>query len=212
MSENLAELKFQDIYASFHPKIHRYLKRMVGEPEAEDLTQEVFVRVSQGLSRFRGESKLSTWIYRIATNTAMDKLRSTSFLRMVKDRLSIDSAAECDKEGKDKIVSANTEDETLSINQQLVQEEMNGCIRKFIDKLSGSYRSVVVLSELEGLKNKEIAQILGVSLDTVKIRLHRARERLKKELLNGCSFYRNKENILLCDLKDGFEGFKKSDN
>lgn len=203
MSENLAELTFQDIYTSFYPKIHRYLKRMVGEPETEDLTQEVFVKVSQGLSRFRGESKLSTWVYRIATNTAMDKLRSTSFLRMVKDRVSIDAAAECDKEGKD---------EAPSVEQQLVQEEMNGCIRKFIDKLSGSYRSVVVLAELEGLKNKEIAQILGVSLNTVKIRLHRARERLKKELMNGCSFYRNKENILLCDLKEGFEDFKRTGN
>ncbi|MCP5105547.1 MAG: RNA polymerase sigma factor [bacterium] len=197
------DMEFQDIYNTFYSKIHRYLKRLVGESEAEDLTQEVFLKVSRGLSSFRGESKLSAWIYRIATNAAMDKLRSTSFLRMVKDRVSIDSEAECHKGDKD---------EAPPVAQQLVQDEMNGCIRRFIDKLSGSYRSVVILSELEGVKNKEIADILGVSLDIVKIRLHRARERLKKELMNGCSFYRNKQNVLSCDLKDGFEEFKKTGN
>ncbi|OGO26741.1 MAG: hypothetical protein A2Z16_06510 [Chloroflexi bacterium RBG_16_54_18] len=64
------EIEFEQIYADFRPKIHRFLIRMVGEYGAEDLTQEVFVRVNQALPTFRGESKLSTWIYRIATNAA----------------------------------------------------------------------------------------------------------------------------------------------
>ncbi|NIM17736.1 MAG: hypothetical protein GTO45_37690 [Candidatus Aminicenantes bacterium] len=58
---------------------------------------------------------------------------------------------------------------------------------------------------MEDLKNKEIAEILGISLDTVKIRLHRAREKLKKKLEQGCTFYHNEENVLSCDLKEAYE-------
>ena len=62
------EIEFQKVHDTFRLKIYRYLSRLVGEHEAEDLTQEVFLKVSQALGNFRGESKLSTWIYRIATN------------------------------------------------------------------------------------------------------------------------------------------------
>ena len=76
---DVSELDFQKIYDTYHPQILRYLVRLVGEPEAEDLAQEVFVKVSQGLKTFRGESQLSTWLYRIATNAAIDKIRTASF-------------------------------------------------------------------------------------------------------------------------------------
>ena len=72
------EFEFQKIYDTFQPKILRYLKNLTGEDEAEDLTQEVFVKVSKALGNFRGESKFSTWIYRVATNTAIDRLRNPS--------------------------------------------------------------------------------------------------------------------------------------
>jgi len=64
---------FSDIYDEYHAKILRYLERLVGELEAEEVTQVVFEKVSRNLNSFKGESKLSTWIYRIATNTALDK-------------------------------------------------------------------------------------------------------------------------------------------
>jgi len=204
MSDNV--LEFQKIYDTFQPKIHRYLTRLVGEHEAEDLTQEVFIKVSQGLKNFRGESQLSTWIYRIATNIAFDRLRNPSFQQLVQKRLSSDSTAE------DKISTENvvwTSERTPSIDQQLIRKEMNECIQNFIEKLPENYRTVLVLSELEGLKNREIAEILQVSLDTVKIRLHRARAKLKKELEIHCSFYRDERNELACDLKSAFEEFQK---
>jgi len=202
------ELEFQEIHDIFRPKIHRYLTRLVGEHEAEDLTQEVFVKVSQALKTFRGESQLSAWIYRIATNAALDRLRSPSFRRMVQKRSANGSIALSEIEPEDKDVW--TGEKTPPLETSLIRKEMNECIRNFVENLPTDYRTVVVLSELEGLKNNEIAKILGVSLDTVKIRLHRARAKLKKDLETHCSFYRDERNELACDLNSAFREFRKT--
>lgn len=198
------ELEFQKIHDMFRPKILRYLTRLVGRHEAEDLTQEVFVKVAQALKTFRGESQLSTWIYRIATNAAVDRLRSPSFQLTTPKSFLSDSTGE-DEEHKDIL----TGEKPPSVEQQQIRKEMNECIRDFVENLPENYRTVVVLSELEQLKNDEIAEVLGVTLDTVKIRLHRARARLKKELETHCSFYRDERNQLACDLKTAFDGFRK---
>ena len=87
---------------------------------------------------------------------------------------------------------------------------MSECVTEYIDKLPLAYRTVLILSEIEGFKNKEIAEVLGVSLETVKIRLHRARSILKKELNEGCSFYHNEQNILACDRKSAFIKINKT--
>jgi RNA polymerase sigma-70 factor (ECF subfamily) len=79
---------------------------------------------------------------------------------------------------------------------------MNSCIREYIEQLPEDYRAVLVLSEVEGLKNLEIAEILGVSLYTVKIRLHRARARLKERLGSHCNFYLDERSELACDRKE----------
>ncbi len=178
------ELEFEQIHAAFRPKIHRYLIRMVGEYEAEDLTQEVFVRISQALTTFRGESELSTWIYRIATNAALDRLRSPSFQRTGQNCPSNPFIADGDSEMDDR--NAWTVGKVALVEGQVFRKEMNDCIQNFINSLPEAYRMVLVLSEFEGLRNNEIAEILGVTLDTVKIRLHRARERLKEELAANC--------------------------
>ena len=70
---------FQDIYNTYYPKLVRYLTGLVGEADAEDLTQEAMVKINNGLDQFRGDSKISTWIYRIATNVARDRFRSAAF-------------------------------------------------------------------------------------------------------------------------------------
>ena len=174
----------QTLYDEFRPKIRRYLSRLLGTTEAEDLTQEVFVKVSQALPSFRGESKVSTWIYRIATNTAFDRLRSPAF--RPETRVPIEG------------LQLATE-EPLAIEQALARDEMNACIRGYIDDLPPSYRSALILSEDEGLTNQQIADVLGISLDTVKIRLHRARRRLKNALGTGCAFSRDDRNELACE-------------
>ena len=181
---NTSVSEFQIIYDTFQPKILRYLTHLAGEQEAEDLTQETFVKVHQGLENFRGESQLSTWIYRIATNTALDRLRSPSFQRAAQASLSENLE---ETQIADKVIGA--EEKKPLIEKQLIREEMNECIRGYIEKLPENYRTVLVLSEWEGLRNNEIAEILGVTLNTVKIRLHRAKTKLKEELETHCEFY-----------------------
>ncbi len=188
---------FREIYEDFRPRIQRYLARMVGEDEAEDLTQEVFVKIDRALKTFRGESRLSTWIYQIATNTALDKLRSPYFREHQGKSLFVETI-----DGKEDDQDLLLDEETASTDQKVILQEMNGCIREIIDTLPGDYRSAIVLSELEGLKNQEIAEILGVTLQTVKIRLHRGRALLKKELSTACVFYRDDRNEFVCDRKN----------
>jgi RNA polymerase sigma-70 factor (ECF subfamily) len=79
---------------------------------------------------------------------------------------------------------------------------MNRCIRNYIEQLPEDYGTVLVLSEVEGFKNREIAEILEVSLDTVKIRLHRARAKLKESLGTHCNFYLDERSELACDRKE----------
>ena len=77
---------FHEIHREFRPRVLCYLARMVGEAEAEDLTQEVFAKVAHALTGFRGESSLSTWIYWIATNTALDTMKKPLFRQTVGGR------------------------------------------------------------------------------------------------------------------------------
>src|SRR5512146_1072758 len=133
---------FKTIHASYRPRICRYLARLVGQNEAEDLTQEVFVRVSRALPDFRGEAKISTWIYRIATNVATDRLRSRSFKETRRDK------AIPPGEGSIPEVDALPEEKTPSLERQLVREEMSSCVHDYINTLPESYRVVVTLSEI----------------------------------------------------------------
>ena len=189
-----SEVDFSQIYEEFQPKILHYLSRLTGQQEVEDIAQEVFEKASRGLKSFKGESKLSTWLYRIATNTAIDRMRSLSF-RLSSEYASLDE----DTGTEDRNVwSGHTK---THIDQTVIRKEMSECVREFVDRLPSDYKTVILLSELEGFKNKEIADILQVSLDTVKIRLHRARARLKKELDDGCTFYHSEQDILACDRK-----------
>jgi len=184
---------FPALYGEFYPKITRYLRRLVGDAEAEDVAQETFVKVSRSLKSFRGESQLSTWIYRIATNTAMDHLRKPSSKRSARQT----SGAEEDEEYyEDTVVDSAPLHDTL-----LIRKDMNDCIRGLVNDLPENYRAVLVLSDLEGFTNAETGDVLGLSLDTVKIRLHRARLQLKKSLDHACHLYRDGRNELSCDRK-----------
>jgi RNA polymerase sigma-70 factor (ECF subfamily) len=186
---------FRTIYASYHPRIFRYLTRLVGQSEAEDLMQEVFLRVNKGLPDFKGDAKLSTWIYRIATNVATDRIRSRSSKESESGKV-IPLDERLNEEGVDL-----KGDKNPSVEKQAMREEMSACVQDYINSLPESYRIPVILSEIGGLTNKEIAETLGLTMETVKIRLHRGRAKLKEKLEAGCNFERDEEDILVCDPK-----------
>jgi RNA polymerase sigma-70 factor (ECF subfamily) len=174
---------FGEIYDEFYAKIHRYLTRMVGPTDAEDAAQEVFARISRALPAWRGEAKLSTWVYRIATNLAVDRGRQLAAQRAGQTLLQI----------------GRTLSAPPRIDDEVSRAEGRDCIRRYVDNLPVVYRSVLLLSEVEGLSNREIAEALGISVDTAKIRLHRARARLRRELAGGCAVFRDERNELACE-------------
>ncbi len=181
---NGAALDFQRVYEEFRVRIRRYLARLGGPADADDLTQETFARVSEALAGFRGEAALSTWIYRIATNVALDRARSRGF----------------------QILARAAPPNTLAvismppvIEHDIARREMSACVRDYVDQLPPEYRTVVVLSEFEELPDREIADVLGISLEAAKIRLHRARARLRRSLAEGCDFSRDERNEFTCE-------------
>ncbi|MBI5056662.1 MAG: sigma-70 family RNA polymerase sigma factor [Nitrospirae bacterium] len=195
------ELEFHQIYEKHKHKILRYLMRFFDRSVAEELSQDVFLKVSNSLKDFKGKSQISTWIYRIATNTALDKLRSTRFQNDQNTRSTGDDGPVLE----DDILAG---EKVLQPDRQFIRKEMNECIRDIVNNLPLDYRTVIVLGELEELKNKEIADVLGLGLDTVKIRLHRARAMLKKALESHCDFYRDERNEFACDRKNTFLKFR----
>jgi RNA polymerase sigma-70 factor (ECF subfamily) len=174
---------FQKIHDEYRPRIRLYLARLVGEFEAEDLTQEVFLRISRSLQSFRGEAQLQTWIYRIATNAAVDRLRAPSY------KYAAASALDPDAEmGEDEIEDRDlwTGEPAPSLEEQVFRNEGLDCYCDFIEQLPENYRLVVALNQLGELTAREIAEALGLSLEAVKIRLHRGRARLLQELKAHC--------------------------
>jgi RNA polymerase sigma-70 factor (ECF subfamily) len=190
---------FREVHDALRPRVLRYLARMAGEAEAEDLAQEVFAKVSRGLGDFRGDADLSTWVYRIATNTALDRLR-----RRGKPAESVDPSL------VDAIVIAEsdrnvwTDEIRQTLEGRVIRDEMNACIRDVINRLPENYRTVIILGDLEGFQDREIAEILGLSLRNAKVRLHRARAQLRQALEKACIFYRSEENERACDRKGPF--------
>ena len=194
----MSETKFSDIYQEFNPKVTHFLTRLVGDNEAEDVAQVVFEKVSNSLSDFKGESKLSTWIFKIATNAALDRLKSPSYKRTPSGPLAPVPLQTV--ENIENLFSRPT-----SPDQKVIRDEMSDCVREFVDRLPPDYRTIIILNELKGFTNKEIAEILQISLDAAKIRLHRARAQLKKSLESGCDFYLDEGSELACDRKQSID-------
>jgi len=186
-------LTFPEIHEIYQPKIVRYLATLIDEYEAEDLAQEVFAKLGRNLETFRGEARLSTWIYRIATNLAIDRIRHCT-LPFEDHR---NRADDLDVQLEDR--NTWTGELPHSAEQLLIRAEMTDCIRSCLAKLPEHYRVVLALNDSEGFRAKEIAEIAGITLDTVKIRLHRARALLRKEIEINCRVYRDERNELACE-------------
>jgi len=144
--------------------------RMVGNrAEAEDLAQETFLAAYRALSTFRADSKFSTWLYRIATNKCKDWLRVK---RPGQGQYDLDA-----DESLDLYVTEDRTPEVLLSRQQVAQE-----LEQAIQRLPPLYREAFVLKHVEGLSYEEMEDILGVSGDTLKMRVYKGRVQLSREL------------------------------
>ena len=178
---------FRTLYDANHDRVHRLLGRVVGPQEAEDLTQIVFAKAARALPQFRGDAKASTWLYRIAANIASDWLRSRSAREA---KLTVHLPEVLDGASSQGSACVTLLDIQSSPEQKLVRKDMRDCIRGEIGQLPEGNREVLILGELGGLTDGEVAQTLGITRANAKVRLHRARAQLKKAIGARCDFYR----------------------
>ena len=151
-------------------QIYGLTLRMLGrDEEAKDATQETFISAYRNLSKFRGEAKFSSWIYRIALNICNTKLRGRT-----KGIISLDEQRE--ESGLELAV----ESEELATNIQ--QEQVARHVRRALQGLPAEMRQVIIMKEYDGLKFSEIAEILGIPLSTVKTRMYTGLSELRKRL------------------------------
>jgi RNA polymerase sigma-70 factor (ECF subfamily) len=193
-------LTFDSVYQKFHSPIHRYLARLVGSELADDLTQEVFISVNKNLPTLNEPALLKPWLYRIASRHAADWFRHRHLPEILLSGMDSDDAW---KEGdfNEPDPDEDCHEPIKTIDQEWIAREMHDCIQAYVNRLPTHYREVIVLSEFEGFKNREIAEILDISLDTVKIRLHRARASLKQAFQSGCNLYYDESCEFACEPK-----------
>ena len=161
---------FEKLVTEYEKAVYAIAQRMTGNPEdAADMTQETFIKAYNSLGSFRGDSKFSVWLYRIANNVCLDFLRSRS--RKPTVSLSVE-----DDEGEES--QLDVADESQSPELLLERGLTRDAVRRGLDTLPPDYRQILLLREIQGLSYEEISSALGIDLGTVKSRIFRARKKL----------------------------------
>ena len=165
---------FSEVVARYKAKIYNYVYRMTGSSEdAEDLTQEVFIRMYTSIDTFRGQSSLNTWLFRIAGNLCIDRFRRA------KNRT---ASYSLDEPAGDAAQAQEVADHTYEPHRLLENVEMAEQIQQALSRLPEKLRATLLLHDIEGMPYEEIAQIVGCPLGTVKSRLFNARMQLRQQL------------------------------
>ena len=150
------------LYHRFKRRVYALAVRIVGPIEAEEVSQEAFIRIFRGLEKFRGDAALATWIYRLAVNAALSH----------RSRRSTGPQPEADDDVEAQVGAEPVRgDAVLRVR-----------IERALKRLPVGYPTVIVLHDIEGLEHEEIAQILGCHVGTSKSQLHKARARLREML------------------------------
>lgn len=184
MGRSTQSVSFDELAREMSRPLLRYLQRF--DPAlADDLLQETLLRIAHGLAGFAGRSNVKTLAFSIAANAAAD------YFRGPERRLHAAEMAE----------ASDLADGKRMIDEKMVLDEMNACVRQVIDSLPQEHRTPLVLHDLDGLTVEQTAEICNCPLPTAKIRIHRARYRLKTALQRRCNFYRDTDNVLQCDRK-----------
>ena len=177
-AKNGNTVAFEQLIENHQQRIFSIASRIAGnQDDAADMAQEVLVKVFRNLKHFRGDSKFSTWLYRVATTTCLDEQkklrRHTAY--------SLDQELETE-EGS---VASQVKDTAPTPEEATEQKALRNAIHLAIGKLKDEHKKVILLREVQGLSYDEIARVLQCSEGTVKSRINRARENLKKILLQN---------------------------
>ena len=176
-------------------RIYRYILGIVRDvAEAEDLTQETLLRAYDKRSTLGDPGRVVSWLYRIATNVAYDRFRQAAYRH--RPRSLAEEGGESGPADTDTEIAV---DSGPRLDKVMEQKEMSACVQDYIAALSESYRAVILLHDVQDLTNPEIAEMLDLSLATVKIRLHRARKKLRATLESGCSFESDERGVRTCE-------------
>jgi len=170
------EAAFADLLKHFEARVYSLARGLTrNEADAQDALQDTFLSVFRNIGRFKGDSSLSTWIYRIAVNSALMTVR-----RHRKDErtVSIDDYMPAFDDDGHRV--AAVPDWHPAVDELLLNKELGGLLRRWIAELDPPYRTVFVLRDQEGLGNEAVAEVLGLSVAAVKSRLHRARLYLRE--------------------------------
>jgi len=168
------EQSFEQLIKENEPKIINLIYGMTGDYHiAQDLAQETFIKAFQSRQSFNGQSKISTWLYRIAVNTTIDYQRKSSVRK--------ENPAE-------EIESTTTE--TQDPDKTCQKTAMRKMLFRAISQLPEQQREIYTLREINGCSTKEVAEVLNISIDLAKWRLHKARTMIRKQLAKG-NIYEN---------------------
>ena len=165
------ESAFEELFGRYKQKIFNLVYRYIGPyPETEELTQDVFIKVYKSAQTFKGKSKFSTWIYRIAVNTCLNYKK--------KKRLVMESL---DKSGTQLVKELVAPDSTTP-EEQFTRARKMAIIQQALDSLLPNQKIAFILSKYDGFSYAEIGEIMNVSISSVESLLFRAKQQLKKEL------------------------------
>jgi RNA polymerase sigma-70 factor (ECF subfamily) len=182
-------MEFWDIYDQYYARVRKFILSLVrDEWVADDLIQETFLKIQNNLKSLKDPSRLSSWIFRIAYNLCQDHFRQVK--RSHKEE-------RIDQEGMEDFKEALIQ-KGPDIQKELEQRQMGECVQNQINLLPESLRTVLLLFDIMEFSHQEIADILGITVKNVKVRLHRARKKLKPILKEKCSFERDERNVLVC--------------
>ncbi len=181
---------FDILARDYSPSLRRFRQRQVGDQAtADDLLQETLIRVARGLAGFAGRASPKNWMFTIVSNVAMDPLRLPARRRQIVD---IEE-------------SVNVDDGAVNLERRRAFDEMNSCVRGVIDSLPADYRTALILYDLEDMDCEQPARVMGVSAGAARVRIHRARTRLKAALEQTCGFYRDSDSVFRCSRRDATE-------
>jgi RNA polymerase sigma-70 factor (ECF subfamily) len=186
----MKDADFTAAYETHYPDLHRFVFHLVQDPSlADELTQDAFLKAFEARASFRGDAPERIWLFRIARNVALDYLRSprsksgqpTSF---DEEREGCSTAPVCSQ-------SSCTEEAARQV-------EMSGCVQQFVLSLPETLRTPLLLHDVEGLTNEQIAEVLDCSLPAAKMRLHRGRAALREMMEQRCDLFHDERNVLQC--------------